>query len=92
MAQSTLSIRIDDDIKKGFDKFCEEVGMNPSVAVNMFVRAVLRENRLPFEISSVANSFYSKENMARLRKSIKQMETDPKYKEFGEENTKTEVQ
>jgi len=88
MAQSTLSIRIDDDIKKGFDKFCDDVGMNPSVAVNMFVRAVLRENRLPFEISSISDPFYSEANMARLRKSIAQMEagggTIHDISEFGD--------
>ena len=75
MAQSTMSIRIDDDIKKGFDKFCDDVGMNASVAVNMFVRATLRENRLPFEVSSIADPFYSEANMQRLRKSMVQMET-----------------
>jgi len=74
MAQSTMSIRIDEDIKKGFDKFCEDVGMNASVAVNMFVRATLRENRLPFEVSSVSDPFYSEVNMNRLRKSIAQMD------------------
>jgi len=74
MAQSTMSIRIDEDIKKGFDKFCDDVGMNSSVAVNMFVRATLRENRLPFDVSSVSNPFYSEANIQRLKKSMKQME------------------
>ena len=74
MAQSTLSVRIDDDIKKSFDRFCEDVGMNPSVAVNIFVRAVLRERRIPFEITSDADPFYSEANMKRLKKSIAQME------------------
>jgi len=76
MAQSTMSIRIDDDIKKGFDKFCDDVGMNASVAVNMFVRATLRENKLPFEVSSISDPFYSEANMRRLRKSMVQMETN----------------
>ena len=75
MAQSIMSVRVDDDIKKGFDKFCEDVGMNASVAVNMFIRATLRENRLPFDVSSVSDPFYSEANMQRLRKSMVQMET-----------------
>ena len=28
MSQASLSVRIDSDIKKQFDNFCEEVGMN----------------------------------------------------------------
>jgi DNA-damage-inducible protein J len=43
---------MDEDIKKRFDRFCSDAGMNASVAVNMFARAVLRENRIPFEIRS----------------------------------------
>ena len=35
MAQSTLSIRINSEDKKGFETFCEQVGMNASVAVKM---------------------------------------------------------
>jgi len=43
MAQSTLNIRINSEDKKGFETFCEQVGMNASVAVNMFVKTVIRE-------------------------------------------------
>jgi len=74
MSQSTLSIRIDDDIKKSFDNFCNDVGMNPSVAVNMFVRAVLRESRIPFEITGTQDPFYSVKNQARLKEAMKQLE------------------
>ena len=56
MAQTTLSVRMDEDIKNQFDEFCANVGMNASVAVNVFVRVVLREKRIPFEIKS-DNSF-----------------------------------
>ena len=72
MAQTTLSIRIDTDDKRRFVAFCRETGMNVSVAVNMFVKSVLREQRLPFEITT--DPFYSEANMERLKKSIAQME------------------
>ena len=71
MAQSTLSIRINSEDKKGFENFCEQVGMNASVAVNMFVKTVIREQRLPFEIKE--DPFYSAANMERLEKSVKQL-------------------
>jgi DNA-damage-inducible protein J len=53
MANSTFSIRIDSDIKREFDVFCAEVGMNPSTAFNMFARVVVRDKKLPFEVSSL---------------------------------------
>ena len=50
MAQTNLSIRVDEQDKKNFETFCNQTGMNISVAVNMFIKAVLREQKLPFEI------------------------------------------
>ena len=72
MAQTTLSIRIDTDDKRRFEAFCRETGMNVSVAVNMFVKSVLREQRLPFEITT--DPFYSESNMRRFRRSMEQLE------------------
>ena len=55
MGQTTLNVRMDEDLKRRFDSFCAEVGMNPSVAVNLFVKAVIREQRIPFEITTAPN-------------------------------------
>ena len=52
MAQTTFSIRMDSDLKKDFDKLCEEFGMSMSTAINVFARAVVRERRIPFELRS----------------------------------------
>ncbi len=52
MAQTTLSVRMDEELKKQFDDFCSDVGLNASVAVNLFVKTVVRENRIPFEITA----------------------------------------
>lgn len=50
MAQVNLSVRIDEKDKKNFELFCNETGMNVSVAINMFIKAVLREQKLFFVI------------------------------------------
>lgn len=52
MAQTTLNVRMDEDVKKALEDFCQDVGMNVSVAVNMFAKAVIREQRLPFEVTT----------------------------------------
>lgn len=75
MAQTTLSVRMDEQVKKQFDDFCNEVGLNASVAVNIFAKAVLRERRIPFEISVEADPFFSETNIKRLKKSIAQLES-----------------
>ncbi|MGI6080770.1 MAG: type II toxin-antitoxin system RelB/DinJ family antitoxin [Candidatus Avilachnospira sp.] len=71
MAQTTMSIRVDENDKKRFELFCNQTGMNVSVAVNMFIKAVLREDRLPFEVK--ADPFYSEKNMLALNESIREM-------------------
>ena len=47
-----MTIRVDEDVKRKFDAFCADVGINMSVAVNMFIRASLRERKIPFSIEA----------------------------------------
>ncbi|RLC55596.1 MAG: type II toxin-antitoxin system antitoxin, RelB/DinJ family [Candidatus Cloacimonadota bacterium] len=70
MAQTTLSVRMDETVKKQFDTFCSEVGMNTSVAINLFAKVVLRERKIPFEITAFDDPFYSDSNLIHLNKSI----------------------
>lgn len=75
MAQTTLSVRMDEDVKKGLEAFCADVGMNTSVAINMFAKAVLRERRLPFDVVSYnLDPFYSPGNQERLAHAKERME------------------
>ena len=52
MAQATFSVRMDEVLKKQFDGLCQEFGMTASTAINVFARTVVRQRRIPFEISS----------------------------------------
>ena len=52
MENSNLSVRVNANDKKNFERFCNNVGMNVSTAINMFIKAVLREQKLPFEVRS----------------------------------------
>ena len=52
MAQATFSVRMDEALKKQFDGLCQEFGMNTTTAINVSARAVVRQRRIPFEISS----------------------------------------
>ena len=70
MTQTTFSVRMDAEIKNQFEDFCSKVGMNASTAFNMFARAVLRERRLPFEVTVDTDPFYSESNLAHLRRGV----------------------
>ena len=73
MAQTTITARVDSSDKSQFDSFCSNVGINTSTAINMFVKAVLRENRIPFEITQTSDPFFSESNMAHVRKSVQEL-------------------
>ena len=73
MAQTTVSVRMDEALKMDFDHVCNDLGMSMTTAITMLAKKMTREKRLPFEVS--IDPFYSAENMERLRKSIAQMES-----------------
>ena len=72
MSQTNINIRIDEELKKQFDKFCSDVGMTMTTAFCIFAKKAVKEQRIPFEIS--ADPFYSTANMERLEKAIKDAE------------------
>ncbi|HAX53357.1 type II toxin-antitoxin system RelB/DinJ family antitoxin [Eubacteriales bacterium mix99] len=66
MAQ--ISLRLDDDVKKSAEQTLNEIGLSMSTAINIFLRKVAREKRIPFELT--ADPFYSESNMAHLRRGV----------------------
>ena len=50
MPVTNLNIRTDKDIKEQADKIFSSLGMNTTTAVNLFLRAVIREQGIPFPL------------------------------------------
>ncbi len=51
MSQTNINIRMDDTLKQQFDHICNELGLNMSVAVNIFAKTMVRQQKIPFEVS-----------------------------------------
>lgn len=51
MAQTNVNIRMDEGLKKQLDKLCNELGLNMTTAFNIFAKTVVRQQRIPFELS-----------------------------------------
>ena len=66
MAQ--ISLRVDDDVKRNAERTLTDIGLSMSTAINIFLKKVARENRIPFELS--ADPFYSQENMDELERRV----------------------
>ncbi|MBO5237880.1 MAG: type II toxin-antitoxin system RelB/DinJ family antitoxin [Lachnospiraceae bacterium] len=51
MAQTTVSIRMDDKLKKDMEVLCEDLGINLTTAFIMFAKKMVREQAIPFDVS-----------------------------------------
>lgn len=50
MESSNLNIRTDKEVKIAAEKIFEELGLNMTTAVNIFLRQAIRENGIPFAL------------------------------------------
>ena len=50
MAQAAISFRGDETLKRSFDSVCDQLGLSNSTAYTLFMKAVVRERRIPFEV------------------------------------------
>lgn len=73
MAQTMINVRIDEDVKKSMETICKELGITVSAAFNIFAKKMIREKRIPFEVS--IDPFYSENNLKIIYESIKQLES-----------------
>lgn len=71
MAMSTFSVRMESNVKNELDKICAQLGLNTSVAINIFARTVIREKRIPFEISLATGETAGANAFQALRKQAK---------------------
>ncbi|MBQ9068840.1 MAG: type II toxin-antitoxin system RelB/DinJ family antitoxin [Eggerthellaceae bacterium] len=61
-----MTISLEDPVKTEFAEVCAEIGMSASTAFNIFAKAVIRERRIPFELS--ADSSYEQQRHAYERR------------------------
>lgn len=66
MAQ--ISFRVDDNVKLDAEKTLDTIGLSMSAAMNIFLKTIAREKRIPFELS--ADPFYSESNIRYLEQKM----------------------
>ena len=84
---TSVSFRIDTDLKNQADTLFSSLGLNMTTAFNMFLRQSIREGRIPFEVTiNVPNS----ETIAAMLEAI-QLENDPNVKTYTVEEALREL-
>ena len=64
MASTHIHVRIDDDIKKQAQQIFNDMGLDISTAVNMFIKQTVKTRTFPFLPS--ADPFFSDSNISHL--------------------------
>lgn len=72
MATTSITIRMDENLKKQAETLFDDMGLNMTTAFTIFAKAVVRQNKIPFEIA--ADPFYSEENQLHLQKAVADLE------------------
>lgn len=57
MAQVSMTVRMDSQLKASFDALCAEFGMSANTAMNVFANAVVQQRCIPFIIRSGKDDF-----------------------------------
>ncbi len=70
---ATVSFRMDDTLKRQTESVLEELGLNMTTAMTMFAKSIVREQRLPLDLS--IDPFYSAANQSRLKRAIENYES-----------------
>ena len=84
---TSVSFRIDSDLKNQADTLFNNLGLNMTTAFNMFLRQSVREGRIPFEVTiNVPN----RETIAAMLETI-QLANDPDVKTYDVEDALKEL-
>ena len=80
MAQTAMTVRMDNQQKAQFDKLCEQFGMSANTAINIFVKAVIRSKSIPFSIQAKneEDEVLRKQRLRSSNLELKQKEVKPR--------------
>lgn len=74
---STLTLRMDADLKNEAEIICKEMGITISAAMMIFLKRLVSERAIPFRVEA-KDPFYSAENLKHLRAAAARMNVGKK--------------
>lgn len=72
METANITIRTDKELKRQVEAVLNDMGLNMTSAMTMYLKKIAREKRIPFEIA--IDPFYSHENQEHLKAAIKRFD------------------
>ena len=79
----SITMRIDDNLKKQADETLEEIGLNMTAYFTSSLKALVREKRVPFELSTSQNN--NAAYLAKLDMAIEDAKEHGVYEYLGKD-------
>ena len=73
MAQTNISIRVDEDVKKEAEILCAKIGLTLSAVTNVFYRQFVRTQGIPFHITAVESDPQRQALLRRQKATVKRL-------------------
>lgn len=71
MKTSQITIRVDENLKENAEQTFENIGLSMTTAMVLFMKSVIREGKIPFELKT--DLFYRRENLDELKRRADEM-------------------
>ena len=68
MAQVNINISMDENLRNDFENLCGDLGLTITESFNMFAKAAVRQQRIPFEIIPNAETIAALEELEQMKK------------------------
>lgn len=68
-----INIRIDDKVKHEAESVLTDIGISMSTAINVYLKTIAKERRIPIELYS--DPFHSESNLNRLTQIVNNLES-----------------
>lgn len=90
MSTTNLNIRTDKEVKAEAERVFSELGLNMTTAINMFLKAAIRTNSIPFELKLDAPNKTTIEAIEEGRRLLDNPDT-PRYSSIADLKRALEV-
>jgi DNA-damage-inducible protein J len=93
MTTSRISVNINEEIKQQAQRVFDEIGINTTTAIELFFRTVIREERIPFGLSTeraYREATHKEYIKAELEKSIQEA-ADPSTRRLTHEEVMANI-
>lgn len=84
MATTNINVRVDAELKKSAEALFNDLGLNMSTAITMFLKSAVNHDGIPFEIRRQTPNAETKAALAEYNEMKKHPENYKRYSSFDE--------